>query len=468
MKRILIAIMTLPLAMACVHNGPCDDYNAISNLIVGERMYRAGGRSEQHRGCFWDDATIRTSWQKGGVDTFVGQSPVEMRHDLLSVNRSASPLIHQEGDRAFVEYPSTTVRSVMLGENEAILTSYMRLLYKVEKREGEWRIRELATLFEGDQISPAIPGTDLHIDTHFAMSLRQSYRWLAYSRISAGGTESDDLPGTDRPQDVKMLYDEFNSYLYGIDTEDIEVLSPESGKIVRGTLYKPSGNGKMPLIVCSHELGSDGMRPWWVNYANRWAREGYAVVTFDFCGGGERSRSDGKTTDMSVLTEVSDLEAVMTEVRGWDFVDGKNIILAGGSQGGGVATIVAARHPEWVSAMVLLYPAFYLPEDLHRRYPDLKDLPESDDRGMITIGKRYILDMYDYDYRADMRSVKCPVLLVHGNKDRVVSLGGSEEAVGIFKDARLHVIDGAGHVFMTEAQQEEFLTEVSLFLKDVK
>ena len=89
----------------------------------------------------------------------------------------------------------------------------MRLLYKVEKRDGEWRILELATLFEGDQLAPAIPGTDLHIDTRFALGLRQSYRWLAYSRIAAGGTESDDLPGTDRPEDVKKLYDELHGWL---------------------------------------------------------------------------------------------------------------------------------------------------------------------------------------------------------------------------------------------------------------
>gem|GEM_PF-111446 len=457
--------MTLSLALSCAQTGNGGDYDAVSNLIVGERMYRAGGREEQHRSCFWEDATIRTSWQKGGIGTFVGQSPVEMRHDLLSVNRSASPLVHLNGDRAFVEYPSTTIRSVMLGEKEAVLTSYMRLLYKVEKREGEWRILELATLFEGDQLAPAIPGTDLEIDTRFALSLRQSYRWLAYSRIAAGGTESDDLPGTDRPEDVKKLYDEFNGWLAGISVEDFEILNEESGKMLRGTFYKPAGEGKKPLIVCSHELGSDGFRPWWVNYANHWVNEGYAVVTFDFSGGGQRSRSEGETTDMSVLTEASDLETVLAEAAGREFVDRKHIVLAGGSQGGGVATIVAARHPEEISALVLLYPAFYLPEDLHRRYPDLNDIPETDDRGMITIGRRYILDMYDYDYRSDMRSVRCPVLIVHGNRDRVVSLSGSEEAVDIFPDARLHVIDGAGHVFMTEAQQAEFLDVADKFLK---
>ena len=245
------------------------------------------------------------------------------------------------------------------------------------------------------------------------------------------------------------------------------VTNKESGKVLRGTLYKPEGEGKKPLIVCSHELGSDGMRPWWVNYANHWVNEGYAVVAFDFSGGGERSRSEGETTDMSVLTEVSDLETVLAEVEGWDFVDRKRIILVGGSQGGGVATITAARHPGEISALVLLYPAFYLPEDLHRRYPDLENIPETDDRGMITIGKKYILDMYDYDYRTDMQSVRCPVLIVHGNQDQVVSLKGSEEAVGIFPDARLHVIERAGHVFMTAPQQEEFLMVADEFLESV-
>ena len=457
--------MAIPFVAACAENGGQNDFDAVQNLIVGERMYRVSGRNPEHSACFWDDATIQTSWQKGGVGSFVGQAPVEMRHDLMSVNRSPSPLIHLNGDRAFVEYPSTTIRSVMLGDNEAILTSYMRLLYKVEKRSGEWRILELATLNEGDQLAPAVPGTDLHIDPELAGSLRPSYRWLAYSRIAAGGSESDDLPGTDRPEDVQRLYADFNNWLAGVSISELELRNETTGKLLRGNLYKPAGEGKKPLILCAHELGSDGMRPWWINYANHWVNEGYAVVTFDFSGGGQRSRSEGATTDMSVLTEVSDLETILAEAEGWDFVDKGQIILAGGSQGGGVATIVAARHPQEISALVLMYPAFYLPEDLHRRYPDLNNLPETDDRGMITIGRKYILDMYDYDYRADMRACRCPVLIVHGDEDRVVSLQGSQEAVGIFPDAKLHVIEGAGHVFMTPAQQAEFLAVADNFLK---
>ncbi len=41
-------------------------------------------------------------------------------------------------------------------------------------------------------------------------------------------------------------------------------------------------------------------------------------------------------------------------------------------------------------------------------------------------------------------------------------------AVGIFPDARLHIIKGAGHVFMTDAQQQEFLQEADEFLRFVR
>ena len=250
-----------------------------------------------------------------------------------------------------------------------------------------------------------------------------------------------------------------------MSTQDFELLNESSGKVLRGTLYLPDEKGARPLIIAAHELGSDSQRPWWVNYATHWAREGYAVLCFDFSGGGERSRSDGASTDMSVLTEVSDLEAVLAEAENWKFVDRSRISLVGGSQGGGVATIVAARHPEEIASLVLLYPAFYLPENLRERYPDLDNLPEADDRGMLTIGRRYILDMYDYDYRADMRAYPGPVLIVHGNQDSVVNPAGSEEAVTLFPDAELHIIDGAGHVFMTDAQQAEFLEVADPFLR---
>ena len=254
-----------------------------------------------------------------------------------------------------------------------------------------------------------------------------------------------------------------------IVSKDIEIRNETSGNLLRGTLYLPGHTAqRFPLILTAHELGSDSQRPWWVNYAWRWAEQGYAVLTFDFSGGSNRSRSEGKTTDMSVLTEVADMETMLREAYSWKFIDTTRIVLVGGSQGGGVSAIVAARHPEEIAAQVLLYPAFHLPANLHERYPDLSCLPETDGRnGMITIGRRFILDMYDHEYDSDMQGYTGPVLIVHGDKDKTVPISVSQRAVGIFKNASLYTIKGAGHVFLTKSQQAEFLQQADVFLRQI-
>ena len=255
-----------------------------------------------------------------------------------------------------------------------------------------------------------------------------------------------------------------------IRTEEREVLNNESGNVLRGTFYFPktTTQNKYPLIISSHELGGNAEMPWWKKYAEHFANEGIAVFAFDFAGGGEKSRSDGKTTDMSVLTEASDLQAVLDAAKNWEGVDKDKIIICGGSQGGGVASIVASENADDLMGLMLLYPAFYLPDDLHKKYPDINNLPEVDRRNnMIDIGPKYILDMYDYDYFANLPKFEKPVLIVHGDEDKTAPIEYSERAVNEYKNAKLYVIKGAGHIFLKEDQQDEFLGYADEYLKTI-
>ena len=255
-----------------------------------------------------------------------------------------------------------------------------------------------------------------------------------------------------------------------VKTEDREVRNLTSGNILRGTFYCPSDlNYKYPLIITSHELGGNADMPWWKNYANHFASEGIAVYAFDFAGGGEKSRSDGLTTDMSVLTEALDLESVLNTVKNWPEVDKNKIILVGGSQGGGAASIVASNHVDELTGLILLYPAFYLPDDLHNKFPDINNIPEVHRRNnIIDVGSRYITDMYDYDYFANMPAFDKPVLIVHGDSDKTAPLEYSERAINVYKNAELRVIKGAGHVFTTPEYQNEFLQYADEYLKSIK
>ncbi len=126
----------------------------------------------------------------------------------------------------------------------------------------------------------------------------------------------------------------------------MNVMNESTGKLLRGLLYMPETDSKVPLVITAHELGSNYSRRW-PQYGEALASCGIAVYTFDFAGGGPKTRkdgtpgshSDGDTTEMSVMTEVKDLECVLEAAKSWNFVDVNKIPIIGGSQGGIVITV---------------------------------------------------------------------------------------------------------------------------------
>ena len=79
---------------------------------------------------------------------------------------------------------------------------------------------------------------------------------------------------------------------------------------LRGVEYRPAGHGALPIAIVCHGFmqNLDTVR----HYARALAGAGWLAYCFDFSGGcAEGCRSDGATTDMSALTEVEDLQAVL-------------------------------------------------------------------------------------------------------------------------------------------------------------
>lgn len=193
-----------------------NDFEEISQLVLKERMYR-GRHVKELADCYFSDATVRTSWQNGPVSTFLGKQPVEVDNSLPIVGRFGTPIVHQNGTRAYVELSSTTNRWQLVNGVEAVLESYMRLIYRAEKRNGEWKIVDLTSIDESDKLEPAISGQDLKIKPEDVANLRRSYRFLAYVRLNAGGEISQDLLGTDRAQDENTLYENSEKWLHEND-----------------------------------------------------------------------------------------------------------------------------------------------------------------------------------------------------------------------------------------------------------
>ena len=227
------------------------------------------------------------------------------------------------------------------------------------------------------------------------------------------------------------------------------------GLTIRGLLFEPvSGKvneaGKLPVAIVSHMFMVNYKLT--VKYARALAECGYLSVCYDFNGGGLFSKSDGKSVDMSVLTEVADLEAVIAEVLKHEKADASRLMLMGCSQGGFVSALVAARHPGMVEKLILFYPALSIPDDARKGQMlmakfDPKNIPEVIRCGFMKLGKCYVTDVIEMDAFKEISAYEGPVLILHGTKDTAVDVSNSKKAAEVYPNARLELIADAGHGF---------------------
>lgn len=255
-------------------------------------------------------------------------------------------------------------------------------------------------------------------------------------------TETATPVTTDSARDTAI---DWNSLSYSYTTQELP--AEVDGHAIYGEIYIPDGAGEpMPAVIFSHGYG--GTHSIGAPYAQVLAQKGFVVYCYDFRGGSNSSRSEGSPLEMSVFTEKADLEAVLAMIRSLDYVDEERIFLMGTSQGGMVSAMTGAAHPEEVRGMMLLYPAFCIPDNARAQFSSLESVPEQVSFfSWLTVGRRYVEDVWDYDVYGDVSSYEKDVLILHGDRDGTVELSYSQRAVEEYPSAELKVIEGAGHGF---------------------
>ncbi|MBQ9373133.1 MAG: alpha/beta fold hydrolase [Thermoguttaceae bacterium] len=230
------------------------------------------------------------------------------------------------------------------------------------------------------------------------------------------------------------------------------------GMKIDGELLLPKVAAPLPVVLCAHGFG--GSRFNVRDYAQVLAENGVAAYIFDFIGGGRNSRSDGKTTEMSVLTEADDLVAILNGIKNDERFDKDLVFLFGESQGGFVASYVACKNPNDVAALVALYPAYVVHDDAKKRTPDPTAIPETTTLMGMTLGAVYNRDALSFDIYDLMKDYKNKTLLIHGDQDWLVPYSYSERAAKTFPNAKLVKIEGANHGF--RGREKEFAARTTL------
>ena len=228
------------------------------------------------------------------------------------------------------------------------------------------------------------------------------------------------------------------------------------GLVIRGVQYKPAGENLPVAIVCHGFMANkETVR----HYTKALAKAGFAAFCFDFCGGCVvGGRSDGKTDEMSVLTEVRDLEAVLSCVRSLPFTDPDRVLLMGCSQGGFVSALTAAKKENNIRSLVLFYPAFCIPDDARKGQMmfakfDPANVPETFYCGPMKLGKCYVQDVLPLEPFAQIAPFDGDVLLVHGTRDAIVNISYAEKANETYRNrangsVQYEIIKNGTHSFL--------------------
>lgn len=246
---------------------------------------------------------------------------------------------------------------------------------------------------------------------------------------------------------------------------------------ISGTVFFPreeKGN-KYPIAVICHEFMTN--QAFSYPYAKALAACGYAAFCFDFCGGGLISTSQGSSREMSVLTEIKDLKAVIAFAQSQRYVNTDALLLMGCSQGGLVAALTAAQMPESVKSLILLYPALSIPDAartgnmLWMKF-DPSHVPEKLHSGPMRLGRNYVLDVINMDAYHQIAQYHGRILIVHGDKDTLVDISHSKKARYCYQAAgasvRLVTISGGKHIFRKPSQIRQVQKEIRIFVGNSK
>ena len=221
---------------------------------------------------------------------------------------------------------------------------------------------------------------------------------------------------------------------------------------IYGELMRPKDEiGPLPTVICCHGFGSSYLLCK-STMARCFVMSGLQAYVFDFHGGNLHSKSGGKMTEMSIFTEREDLNAVIDAVASLPEVDPDNLFLLGESQGGCVSAITAPYHKDQIKAMVLYYPAFCIPEDAQKRHESVDDIPNTEKVFGMRVGKIYSEKLMDYDIYSEIAAYDKPVLIIHGDADKVVPIEYGKRAEEVYNDVEFITLEGEDHGFSAKGK----------------
>ena len=182
------------------------DIALVTQVVLNERQGRDRGWWELMSDLYWPDSHVKLSWYDGDGAGFIAGSAAMAERGSVALHHLYAPVVHVRGTKAYVEVSVGMRLAVEVDDVSAELISYTRLNYRLEKRDGVWKIVTLDAIYEYVTLTPLVPGQVIHVPADELTQYRPSYAILSWNLARVGGTPTNDELGDDRPEEVAAFY----------------------------------------------------------------------------------------------------------------------------------------------------------------------------------------------------------------------------------------------------------------------
>lgn len=205
------------------------------------------------------------------------------------------------------------------------------------------------------------------------------------------------------------------------------------------------------IIMSAGFTGDKSMDGRFDKIAEKFCEAGYGVIAYDYCGCGE--------SDDEILTPdnaVQDLHSVVEYAKNRGY---SNIGLYGQSYG---ALVSLRAYNQDISSIVLVgaltgimkydWNDYYSEKEIEelKRTGYMMIKKKSKTRDIVIINRELLEDFDQIDQESLFRKIKCPVLIIHGDKGEeeiMLSKISREGARFLPRGSKIEIIEGADHKF---------------------
>jgi pimeloyl-ACP methyl ester carboxylesterase len=218
-----------------------------------------------------------------------------------------------------------------------------------------------------------------------------------------------------------------------------------------------------PVVLLVHGMGKNAHQDWQLTLPA--LLDNYRVIALDLPGFGASRRLSGAHTLPALAQALNEL---LVQKRMY------KVNVVGHSMGGALALYFAYAFAQRVDRLVLVDAAGILHHSVFTRYvaqptgvnlallrgidggsfDPVRWLADNPGARKVLLGTGTPADMaiglVEYDFSAAIRGVRAPVTIFWGRDDAVAPLRTGELLASRLRDAKLHVLEGVGHVPMTQ------------------